>query len=38
MRKRADFLVKNKKLKKVAKRYINDNFFLADELALYLLG
>jgi oxygen-independent coproporphyrinogen-3 oxidase len=38
MQKRADFLVQNKKLKKVAKRYINDNFFLADELALYLLG
>ncbi|KIM04117.1 MAG: coproporphyrinogen III oxidase [Sulfurovum sp. AS07-7] len=38
MRKRADFLVQNKKLKKVEKRYINDNFFLADELALYLLG
>jgi oxygen-independent coproporphyrinogen-3 oxidase len=38
MQKRADFLVQNKKLNKVAKRYINDNFFLADELALYLLG
>jgi len=33
----ADFLVQHKKLKKISNRYYNPNFFLSDEIALYLL-
>ena len=37
MQKRADFLCEEKKLIATATHYYNDNFFLADELALYIL-
>lgn len=35
---RADFLCKEKKLLGNTTHYYNDNFFLSDELALYILG
>jgi len=35
---KADHLVKAKKLRCDATHYYNDNFFLSDELALYILG
>jgi oxygen-independent coproporphyrinogen-3 oxidase len=38
MRKRADFLVEHKKLVKEKTTYKNHNFFIADELVLYILG
>ena len=38
MQQRADFLCKEKKLKFDTTHYYNDNFFLADELSLYILG
>ena len=38
MRKKADFLCKEKKLLSNTTHYYNDNFFLSDELALYILG
>jgi len=38
MQKRADFLCEEKKLQSDATHYKNDNFFLADELSLYILG
>jgi oxygen-independent coproporphyrinogen-3 oxidase len=38
MRKRADFLVEKKKLVKEVNRYKNENYFIADELVLYVLG
>ena len=37
MQKKADQLVKREKLIKIKNRYYNKDFFLADELALYLL-
>jgi oxygen-independent coproporphyrinogen-3 oxidase len=36
-RKKADFLVKEKKLNYKENTYYNSNYFIADELALYLL-
>ena len=38
MRQRADFLCEEKKLLSNTTHYYNDNFFLSDELALYILG
>jgi oxygen-independent coproporphyrinogen-3 oxidase len=38
MQKRADFLCEEKKLMSTSTHYYNDNFFLSDELALYILG
>lgn len=38
MGQKADHLVKEKKLHSDATRYYNTNFFLSDELALYILG
>jgi len=38
MSKRAEILCEEKKLHKSTTHYYNDNFFLSDELALYLLG
>jgi oxygen-independent coproporphyrinogen-3 oxidase len=38
MRARADFLVKKRKLIKEKNIYKNNNFFLSDEVALYILG
>ena len=38
MQKRADFLCKEKKLTFDTTHYYNANFFLSDELALYILG
>ena len=38
MQKRADFLCEEKKLRASATHYYNDNFFLSDELSLYILG
>ena len=38
MQQRADFLCEEKKLIATSTHYYNDNFFLADELALYILG
>jgi len=38
MQKRADFLCEEHKLKSDNTQYINSNFFLADELSLYILG
>jgi len=38
MRQRADFLVQNHKLTKKHNRYFNPNFFLSDEIALYIMG
>ena len=38
MQKRADFLCEEKKLIATSTHYYNDNFFLSDELALYILG
>ena len=38
MQEKADFLCQEKKLQNDSKRYYNSNFFLADELALYILG
>jgi len=38
MQKRAMFLCKEKKLKNSNTHYYNDNFFLSDELSLYILG
>ena len=35
---RADFLSENKKLTSTDTHYHNNNFFLSDELALYILG
>jgi oxygen-independent coproporphyrinogen-3 oxidase len=37
MKKRADFLVERRKLNKIDGVYQNSNFFLSDELALYLM-
>jgi len=37
MKQKADFLVKEKKLKKEQGIYQNSNFFLSDELALFIL-
>jgi len=36
-KKKADFLVEKSKLIKIDNRYINPNFFISDELVLYLL-
>jgi oxygen-independent coproporphyrinogen-3 oxidase len=38
MQKRADFLCQEKKLKSTSTHYYNANFFLSDELSLYILG
>jgi oxygen-independent coproporphyrinogen-3 oxidase len=38
MRQKADFLCSEKKLLSNTAHYYNDNFFLSDELALYILG
>jgi len=38
MQERADFLCEEKKLIATSTHYHNDNFFLADELSLYILG
>ncbi|HHD79187.1 MAG TPA: coproporphyrinogen III oxidase family protein [Epsilonproteobacteria bacterium] len=38
MRKRADFLCQEKKLHHTDTHFYNENFFLSDELALYILG
>ena len=38
MRTRADMLVEEKKLRRTETRYHNPDFFIADALALYLLG
>lgn len=38
MKKRADFLVEKNKLEKENNTYINNNYFIADELVLYILG
>lgn len=38
MKQKADYLVKEKKLLGDAGHYYNTNFFLSDELALYILG
>ncbi len=38
IKKRADFLVKQRKLKKLSGVYQNSNFFISDELALYLIN
>ncbi len=38
MRQKADFLCEEKKLLSNTTHYYNDNFFLSDELALYILG
>lgn len=38
MRANAEFLCKEKKLSQSKTHYYNDNFFLSDELALYILG
>jgi oxygen-independent coproporphyrinogen III oxidase len=38
MRQKADFLCSEKKLLSNTTHYYNDNFFLSDELALYILG
>jgi oxygen-independent coproporphyrinogen-3 oxidase len=38
MKKQADFLVKKEKLIKVGDIYFNENYFIADELVLFLLG
>jgi len=37
MQRQADFLCKEKKLKYLGYRYYNEDFFLSDELALYIL-
>ncbi|MCK5853851.1 MAG: coproporphyrinogen III oxidase family protein [Sulfurovaceae bacterium] len=37
IRKSADFLVEHQKLNKISNTYYNPNFFLSDEVALYLL-
>jgi oxygen-independent coproporphyrinogen-3 oxidase len=38
MKKRADFLVQKEKLLKEGSLYKNNNYFIADELVLYILG
>jgi oxygen-independent coproporphyrinogen-3 oxidase len=38
MQLKADFLCEEKKLKSDTTHYYNENFFLADEVALYILG
>jgi len=38
MLKKAEFLCKEKKLMSSDTHYHNENFFLSDELALYILG
>ncbi|MBA1420755.1 MAG: coproporphyrinogen III oxidase family protein [Epsilonproteobacteria bacterium] len=38
MQKRTDFLCEEKKLIATSTHYYNENFFLSDELALYILG
>ena len=38
MRKRADFLVEREKLFKKEHTYRNSNYFIADEIVLYILG
>jgi len=38
MKQRAEFLCEEKKLKRNITHYYNDNFFLSNELALYILG
>ena len=38
MQENADFLCAEKKLYATPTQYINDNFFLSDELSLYILG
>jgi oxygen-independent coproporphyrinogen-3 oxidase len=38
MQQRADLLCEEKKLKMTNTHYYNENFFLSDELSLYILG
>ncbi len=38
MRQRADFLVEKRKLHQKSSIYYNQNFFISDELVLYILG
>jgi oxygen-independent coproporphyrinogen-3 oxidase len=38
MRKRAETLLAEDKLHQEGSRYFNKNYFLSDELALYILG
>jgi oxygen-independent coproporphyrinogen-3 oxidase len=38
MKKQADFLVEKEKLIKVENIYFNENYFIADELVLFVLG
>jgi len=38
MKKRADFLVEKDKLTKKESHYFNKNYFISDELVLYILG
>jgi len=38
MKQRADFLCEEKKLSSTDTHFYNENFFLSDELALYILG
>jgi len=38
MKKRADFLVEKEKLVKNKNIYKNNNYFISDELVLYILG
>jgi len=38
MQQRADLLCEEKKLKMTDRHYYNENFFLSDELSLYILG
>jgi oxygen-independent coproporphyrinogen-3 oxidase len=38
MKKRADFLVEKEKLVKKNSIYKNKNYFISDELVLYILG
>ena len=38
MKKQADFLVEKEKLIKVGNTYFNENYFIADELVLFVLG
>jgi len=38
IKKSADFLVEHQKLNKISSTYYNPNFFLSDEIALYLLN
>jgi oxygen-independent coproporphyrinogen-3 oxidase len=38
MQEKADLLCDEKKLRSNNTHYYNDNFFLSDELSLYILG